>query len=217
MPTSERYIETLRHIADHLLAAFKDAGGTDLEAVVLGVELERMRLILGFLRGTHEIRPKFPAWRTVRRGVYKTLDAYLAAMKAKGYRVGTYAGQILAKVVWAQEETEEEIVRVLDKDLGLADPYTLDEILAAAAQFGLYRLAADVAAGLREQYDDQPAGESCLVAMDPIAGSGRDVEVFSVGRSGGGVWLFTYYADPKFRFGLGNVWILSRRKPASTT
>jgi len=154
----------------------------------------------------------FPTWRTVRRGVYKTLSAYLAAMDAKGFRFSAYAGQILRKVVWSQEVGEEELVMVLDMDLGLTGPYTLYELAAAAARLGFYRLDADVAAGLREQYGDQPLGEFCLVAMDPIAVSDRDLRVFNVEQSGSGALLGGDYAGPERRFGLGCVWVLSRRK-----
>ena len=153
----------------------------------------------------------------MRRGVYKTLSAYLAAMEAKGCKVSNYAGQILRMVVWSQEVGEEELVMVLDRDLGLTDSYTLDELTVAAARFDLYRLDADVAAGLREQYGDQPPGEWCLVAMDPIARIDRDLWVFRVGRLDGGTWLGTFYANPEDRFSLGCVWVFSRRKPVSST
>ena len=151
-------------------------------------------------------QPRFPTWRTVRRGVYKTLGAYLAAMELKKYFIGIMPNEMLRMVIWAQEEAEEEIVRVLDEDLGLADPYTLDELLAA-----------DVAAGVREQYDDQPIDEWCLAAMNPLTAFNQP-GVFSIGRNGGGVRLMSYWiSDSVAKYALGNVWILSRRKPASAT
>lgn len=212
MPTSEKSIATILRLAAKLFAAFEDAGGSHTEADTLGESPELMRGILGVLRGTHELKPKFTTWRTARRGVYKTLEVYLAALEAKGYKVETYAGQTLPKVVWAQEYGEEELVLVLDHDLGLKEGYTLDELTAAAAKFDLHRLDADVAAGLREQYDDQPIDEWVLCAMDPIADSDWDLEVFDVGRDAGGVFLYARCANPEYRFFLGRVWVLSRRK-----
>lgn len=212
MSTSEKSIATILRLAAKLFAAFEDAGGTHAEANALGESSELMRCLLGVLRGTHEIRPKFATLCTVRRGVYKTLATYLAALEANGYTVGSYAAGILPKVIWSQEEGEEVLVRVLDRDLGLTGPYTLDELVAAAAKFDLYRLDADVAAGLHEQYD-RPHDEWILCAMDPIADLDRCLKVFGVGRLGDRVFIGADYAHPAFRFDLDSVWALSRRKP----
>jgi len=160
---------------------------------------------------------RFPTWRTVRRGVYKTLGAYLAAMNAGGYKFTQYANQMLSMVIWAREEGEEELVLVLDMNLGLTSSYVIEELFAAAARFDLYPLDADVAAGLRGQYDDQPIDEWCLAAMDPIVGFDRDHRVFELGQNSDGHWLSVTFANPKDLFHLGSVWIFSRRKPASAT
>ena len=170
-------------------------------------------------QGSDEIETprSFPTWRTVRRGVYKTLDAYLADMKAKGYGISEYAAEILPLVVWSREEGEEELVMVLDQNLGIADSYTPDKLFAAAARFGLYRLDADVAAGLREQYDDQPVGEWCLAAMDQIGSCFRSLRVFEIARFDARALLDAHNAFPEVRFGFGIVWIFSRRKPTSAT
>lgn len=212
MSASDKSIATILRLAAKLFACFEAAGGTHAEANTLGESSDLMRCILGVLRGTHEFRPKFIAWRTVRRGVYKTLDAYLAALEAKGMRVETYPAQVLRQVAWAQEEGEEEVVLVFDRDLGLWGGYTFDELTAAAAKFDLHPLDADVAAGLREQYDGQPLNEWHMVAMDPIAPSGLRPAVFSIGRNADGTWLCTDYANREVRFNTGVVWVFSRRK-----
>lgn len=212
MASSEKSAFSVVGLLHKLALAFESVGGTPADINKLAESVDVLRGILGVLRGTHEIKPKFVTWRTAKRGVYKTLEVYLAALEAKGRKVGDYAATMLPSVVWAQEEGEEELVRVLDRDLGLKDGYTLDELTAAAAKFDLHRLDADVAAGLREQYDDQPLGEWVLCAMDPIAGSDRNLEVFFLERFDGGTWLRAGYAYPEGRFDLGFVWVFSRRK-----
>ena len=206
-------------LASKMLRAWESIGGTRADINYPAEHLDVLRDIVGVLRGTHVVTPRpklFPTWRTVRRGVYKSLEAYLVAAEAKGHKIGTYALQILQSVVWAQEEIDDELVLASGRDLGLIANPTFRELVAAAAPFGLYPCVAEDGPATRDQYIDQPMDEWRPMAMEPVAGSGLDPRVFGVGRRSVGVWLCAYYVDPGRRCGLVTVWVWSRRPPAAS-
>ena len=206
-------------LASKVLRAWESIGGTRADINYLAEHLDVLRDIVGVLRGTHVVipRPKvFPTWRTVRRGVHKSLEAYLAAAEAKGHRIGTYAAQILQSVVWAQEEVDDELVLASGRDFGLVREPTFRELVAAAAPFGLYPCVAEDGPATRDQYIDQPMDQWYPMAMEPVADSDLNPEVFNVERDSDGVWLDAYYVYPEYRFALGAVWVWSRRPPPAS-
>lgn len=156
----------------------------------------------------------FDTWLVVTRGVHKTLAAYVESIRVRGYEVGGVAGQLLVKLVLPQEELGEELVLASGADLGLADGYTLAELVAAAAPFGLYPCAGDVALALRDQYDDQPMDEWLGIVMEPVVDSGRRPRVLVVERDSDGVWIASYCVYPETGF-YAAVWVFSRRPPAA--
>lgn len=66
---------------------------------------------------------------------------------------------------------------------------------------------------LREQYQDQPNGETLWMAMERMTGSDGSPRVFVVERYGDGHrWLSTVWVDPHDRWGLGNRIVFRLRK-----
>ncbi|MEI6511266.1 MAG: hypothetical protein WCO25_04455 [Candidatus Uhrbacteria bacterium] len=203
-------------LASKVLRAWESIGGTRADINYLAEHLDVLRDIVGILRGTHVVtRKAFPTWRTVRRGVYRSLDAYLAAAEVKGHKIGTYASQILAKIAWAQEEIVDELVLASGRDLGLADGYTVADGDVAAATFGLYPCEAEAAVAFRDQYLDQPLNEWLPFAMKAVADSDLSLQVFYVARDSGGLWLLANYEDADFRYAADTVRVWSRRPPVS--
>ena len=187
-------------------------GGSPLDPNKVAMALQAIT------EGKFDLVPKaFLTWRTVRIGVHKSLAAYLAAAEAKGHKIGTYAAQILPSVEWAQEESDLELVEVLDSDAGMVDGYTFDQLAAVVtSQYDLELLPAEAGPAVRDQYLDQPMDEWRGIAMKPRADSDANLLVFSVGRRSDGTWLNTCYAHPAYRFNLGLRWLFARRKrPAS--
>ena len=160
----------------------------------------------------------FPTWCTVRRGVYRTLIAYISAMRKRGHCIGGTANILLPKIVWAQEEGEEELVKVLDRDLGLTCTYTFDELVPVAARLGLYLVDADVAAGACEQSRGMTMAknECAIVGMEEPVSYGVARCLFSIASDGTKLSLCVSIVSCAL-YQPGEVWIFTRRKPASAT
>lgn len=155
----------------------------------------------------------FPLWRTVVLGRHQTPEAYLASIEGRGRVPNRWARDIAAKVVCAGQEIELPLVDVLDKDLGFTEVYTTREFYARAATFGLYPCPAEAGLALADQFDDQPVSDYRRIAMEAIADSVGDLDVFFVYHGGGGLRLETNYGRPGGVWGPGNRWVLTARKP----
>jgi len=224
-------------VLKRFLAAFLRAGGTIEQAAFLAADSDLMRRVVDIAAQVparmpmtstsvvttgpaavvetveHLVPADLPTWRTVRRGVYKTSDAYFSAMHTRGYLYGPHLVLILREASWSQDEGDESLVKLPDRSLGFTSPYTLDELLAAAAKIGLHPLDTDVGAGLREQYSDQLSTEWLVVAMLPVM-VGDNRSVFTITKCRGKMWLNTEHGElPGGRFGPDHVWVFSRRDP----
>ena len=173
---------------------------------------------IGMLRRAIGLSPnQFSNWLTVDVGIYKTSEACLAAMKEKDRSLNRLSKGCLQRVGWAQEEDQEEIVKILDRELGLVWTYTLGELSTAALAFGLYPCRAEVGPALCMQDADLPVCEIFAIFMEPILDLHGDPQMFSVVRYSDATALHVMWAEPKFRHTPGTTWVFSRRKPASAT
>src|SRR3990167_1590934 len=156
----------------------------------------------------------FTTWKTIKLGTHPTIEAITTALEADGFKIGTYARQILAKTRFALKETEIELVRVSVTDLGFTRAASRKVIYERALSLGLVLCPAEVGPQLRRQYADQPNGDWFLVAMEPIADSGRYLRVFGVDHYDGGLWLFTYDGRPDNEWDPERQWVFARNKPS---
>lgn len=133
-----------------------------------------------------------------------------AQLEKAGFKVGTYAAQILEKVTF-KKQTVELVVKTV-RELTGKDSATRSEIYEAALKQGLDLCPAEVGPALRLAYKDQPNGEWILVGMEPITDSGGDLDVFRVERDGDARWLDGDYGLPDIVWGADYRWVFVRRK-----
>jgi hypothetical protein len=153
------------------------------------------------------------SWRTIRLGVYKTAEAYIAALEAKGFKIGTYARQILAKISIAQQEEDLELFLGSARDFGCTYSTARQKLFDRAALHGYYPCPAETGPAARLGYEDQPKGEYRVVAMEPITDSGDYLRLFVFKHDGHEVWLGTNYGRPDSEWDPDDVWVWCRRKP----
>lgn len=152
---------------------------------------------------------RFPVWKKVEIGLHRDLAAFRAALEHGGNRISSHAGQILKRTPLAATRSTVELFRVTRRELGLPRRYTFTRLLAAASKQSLGKLPAEVGLALREAYTDQPMNECVGVVMDPIAGSGDDLNIFNVGRDDIGPWLRACCVSPASQLVHGSVWVFS--------
>ena len=89
-----------------------------------------------------------------------------------------------------------ELVRVTVKEFTGKDQAPFWEICQRAEERGWKKCPAEVGPQLRLQYSDQPYGEWLVIAMESIADSDSDLEVFGVEHVGSGRWLSSSVGFP---------------------
>ena len=155
---------------------------------------------------------EFATWKTIKIGTQKSVKDLTKALTGNGFRISDWAADILKKTTLAQTETEIELVLVTVADLGFTKATRRDAIYNRAKELGLDLVPPEVGPQLRLAYTDQPMGEWLLMGMEPIAGSGGRLRVFSVVRREDGLWLRTHYGVPGREWSPGNRWVFARRK-----
>jgi hypothetical protein len=214
MSTSEKSQWSVVGLAHKFGLAWESLGGTLADINHLAENVDFLRLVIGVLRGTHEIKPKvFPLWRSVTLGIHQSPEAYLASIEARGRKPNKWAREIAAKVTCSKQQVELPLVDVSGADIGFWTPYTYEEFLHRAETFGLYRCPGETGLALADQFDDQPSGDYRRIGMDGIADSGGDLGVFGIGRDEGEPWLGSNDGHPQYRWNRVVRWSLTSRKP----
>jgi len=179
-----------------------------VEAVVnkLG-GMEGVRMFLAGELVVKEAERKFSTWKTVKLGTgLKSADDFRRTLNAGGIKISDWANDILGKPAFsvAAEATEVDLIKVTVAELGFKKGARRDQIYERAKELGLQLCPPEVGPQLRLQYQDQPNNEWILVGMEPIAGSGGSLRVFSVGRGGSGLWLRSRWGYPDYVWGPGS-------------
>lgn len=148
----------------------------------------------------------WPIWKTLMIGS-KTAKQLREELAKGGFRVSELASDIMGNPAFTTlvEPVDVPLVRIKVRDLGFTEMPTITQFFARAKERGLDLCPAEVGPHLRLAFKEQPNGDWCWIAMNPISASGGGPNVFRVGRrSGGGHWLDTYYADPGGQWDLGD-------------
>src|SRR5581483_3717379 len=91
------------------------------------------------------VHSQFPVWRTIQIGTgLKTANDFRRALTSAGYRIGTWANDILGRFTPATEEKKLDLVAVSVAELGFANGATLRDIYARAKELGLELCPAEV-------------------------------------------------------------------------
>ena len=143
-----------------------------------------------FLR-KEETWPKFPIWKTIELGGFKTADDFRKAINGVRMKISTWANDILGRSVITNRKVKLDLVMLTTAELtGKKEGGTTAEVFAGAARLGLEKCPAEAGPQLRLQYQDQLNGEWIIVGMKPITGSGGGLGMFSVMRGDSGLlWL----------------------------
>ena len=112
-----------------------------------------------------------------------------SALTSAGFRIGTWADDILGKPAFtaAAAESTLDLVVASVAELGFRERrHDSPTSTSRAKSFGLELCPAEVGPQLRLQYADQPYGEWLRIAMEPISDSDGNPFIFDVGRDGRG-------------------------------
>jgi hypothetical protein len=161
------------------------------------------------------IASSFKIWRTLTLGAGpKTADAYCQALKAAGFTIDDWAKDILSKPAFtvAAKETKIDLVNVSVTELGFSNGASTKQIYDRAKELGLFLCPDEAGPALRLVYKDQPRGEWLHVAMESIADSVGDPDVFSVGHYVTGRWLRAYCDRPDDFWDASGRWVFALGK-----
>ncbi|MDP3763456.1 MAG: hypothetical protein Q8Q92_02240 [bacterium] len=176
---------------------------TDLSRAIRMGTVPARDIFQKFLGLTFELK----VWKTVKLGTaeIRTMPInnpnakchlYHQVLEGKGFKIGTYASQILNKVTVSQTKTEVDLGVLTVAELGFKGNARYDAICTRIVEIGGELCPAEVGPALRNQYENQPNGEWNLIAMKALAASGGALDVFRVDRAYGGQWLHAYRGLP---------------------
>jgi len=129
----------------------------------------------------------------------KSKEQLIAEMEAGGINIiSDYAKSMMENTdfIVGTNREEAKLVRLTIADLGFKTSATTDQIYERAQALGLELCPPDTGPNYRLKYKDQPLGEYLRIGMKQIAGSGGYPRVFELGRSGDGLWLSGFWAEP---------------------
>lgn len=202
-PVSEGLAELLgRMVKD---AAKKYQGGTAKADLVKGHPdfVERTYDLWDILADEQALRLPIierPAWKVLQR-TCNDAKSYISALESGGYKIANWARNIMNKPAFMAGFYVDSIELMLatTKELTGKDAATTAEVFEAIRKVGSL-CPAWAGPELRKQYSDQPNGEWLHIAMEPIADSDGDLNVFHVGHDGDYRWLHSHDGRP------GSVW-----------
>lgn len=154
-------------------------------------------------------------WKTIQIGTgLQTADDFRKAVKLASMKIGDWANDILGKPAFTATEsvTELELVVASVAELGFNGGATRKDIYVRAQELGLDLCPPEVGPQLRLQYMDQPKGEWLVIAMEPIAVSDGNLDLFYVGHVDGGRWLDANSGRPGRFWGGRDRFVFLRRK-----
>ncbi len=115
--------------------------------------------------------PLIENWKTLKLGMFERPEEIGEIIRKKGMVVGQIAEDLLSSGFrLCSPEIEVALVFLSVRDLGF-EMAELKDIFERAQELGLRRCPPELGFQLRWQYLDQPKGEYCMIAMDPIRAS----------------------------------------------
>jgi len=112
--------------------------------------------------------PGFPVWKKITLGTFENVEELKAAIVSKGFRIGSWAEDVLNGSGFSLLPIKREVglVRITPRELGFANgAYRLD-VYRRAFECGLEICLPEVGPQLRLQYSDQPPLESLQIGME---------------------------------------------------
>lgn len=146
----------------------------------------------------------------------KSAEQLTHELEAAGINISDYAKDMLKSRDFAVGKREEiTLIRLTVADLGFSSYATPDQIYTRAQKLGLELCPPDTGPNYRLKYQDQPMNEWVYVGMKQIADRYGNPYVFYLERSGGGLWLDSYWANPDYEWGPRSKFVFRLRKVES--
>lgn len=151
-------------------------------------------------------------WRTVRLGVHKTVEAYVAALEASGVAIGTEARKMLARARIVGESRDLRLFLGSARDFAFTRNVQRRQLFDRAALHGYFPCPEEAGLVARGQYVNQPEGESLTFATEPFLDSKDRPSVLNLGTYGTVSCLNADHGRPGFEWLLDDVWVWCRQE-----
>ena len=150
----------------------------------------------------------------------KSAKELISEMKAAaaGIKITDYAKSMLRNAkefVPGKSREEATLIRLTVSDLGFKTSVTTDQIFERAQALGLELCPPDTGPNYRLKYRNERLYESIYIGTKQIAGFGRDLFVFRLGRDDRVLWLDGHWAKPGRDWSPGYVFVFRLRKSES--
>ncbi|MEX0652153.1 MAG: hypothetical protein WD509_01380 [Candidatus Paceibacterota bacterium] len=135
---------------------------------------------------------RFQVWKTINIGTYKNVEELKRAIKEKGFRIGSWAEDVLHSESFTMSKTEKKVdlVRITPSGLGFSNGAYRKDIYKKATEAGLEICPLEVGPQLRIQYLHQPRLESLQIGMESQFDSENHESQFRVVHGGDNfIWL----------------------------
>lgn len=146
-----------------------------------------------------DISSHFRIWKTITIGTFPTVSAFKKALFNSGFRIGSWANDVLesSNFTLAPQKRNIDLVRVTPKDLGFPEGAYRMDIYRQALTLGLGLCPLEIGPQLRLQYIDQPKLESLQIGMEPQLDSVGHESEFRVVHGGDDfLWLVGDHKHP---------------------
>ena len=111
---------------------------------------------------------EFSIWKTIKLGTCKNVEELKKSIKDKGFRIGSWAEDVLDSTSFTMSSIEKEValVKITPSDLGFSNGAYRKDIYKKAIELGLEVCPLEVGPQLRIQYLNQPKLESLQIGME---------------------------------------------------
>ncbi len=146
----------------------------------------------------------------------KTAKQLEEEMNATGIKMNSNAADMMRSPELTTLPTPQplETVRLKVEGLGFVGKTSIAQIYAKAQELGLELCPAEVGPHLRLKNTDQSMGDWYFVGMKQITNPIGSPYIFSLGRTGEGLWLSDNWANPAVEWYPSNEFMFSLRKSA---
>jgi hypothetical protein len=200
-------------IVKALIQTLLDNGGTDDDLRRIQADKGLRKEIVNLILSRRPSRLWKP-WKTITHKAGKqTAESFRSVLAQAGCRIGDWANKLLNRVGFSEyaSETTVDLIVVSNAELGLNVGATFRETCERGLKMGLGLCLPEDGPELRRQYLDQPMGERLVMAMEAF-GVGAVLDVWSVVRSDGGLWLSGADGDPDYHRGAATRFVFRSRK-----
>lgn len=133
------------------------------------------------IRGS--VQPAINTWKTIKLERKLDPNSLKVISKDDSFGPGDYFN--LISLASLPEPIDAKLAITTPREMGFVEPAPYEDILKRALELGLKLCPPTVGPELRQKYADQPAGESLLIAMEPIPSAEEAPYIFSLDNESG--------------------------------